>query len=109
MWLSVLCTHFFGARGEFDDRKLSGTFFKPETGYVNDNDNSISMMFEKVYHRCGAMQDCNFVVLHMKDGSYKTISRMADLPKDKQNYKVWRKMPEGNSYIHAHTYTYIHT
>ena len=92
--LALITSCYFVARGDFESAKSSGSFFKPENGYANEKEQTESIIFKNIYHQCGLKKDCLFVAMNTMDNSYKTISKVEDLPTDKENNKVWRKIPE---------------
>ena len=48
-------------------------------------------LFNKVFHQCGIDETCNFAVRNKLTKNFTKVSKMEDLPLDKDNFNVWHK------------------
>ena len=52
---------------------------------------SMTSLLRKSFHRCSLDNGCNFVARNMKTNAYRKYSFEADLPKEKQEFVIFKK------------------
>ena len=74
------------------DVKATGVFFEEDEIFGGrESGPSMAPIFNKVFHLCGIDEACNFVVQNNLTKMFTKVSKVEDLPLDKDNFKVWHK------------------